>query len=49
MFAHPKISEPIRDLILKTAKRLGYVPDSRMATLISGVRSTKTRERLPIA
>ncbi|WP_081722328.1 LacI family DNA-binding transcriptional regulator [Geminisphaera colitermitum] len=36
-------------LIQKTAARLGYVPDARMAAVMSGMRMSKRRELLPIA
>ncbi len=46
---HPRISKETRDRIQTLAKRLGYVPDARVAMRMAGVREAKQREMLPIA
>ena len=45
----PEVSEKTRSKITRIARKLGYVPDARLALRMQQVRDTKTRERLPIA
>lgn len=45
----PEVSEKTRSKITRIAKKLGYVPDARLALRMQQVRDTKSRERLPIA
>lgn len=45
----PGVGAATRKRILEISKKLGYVPDARMASLMSGVRDTKNKGLLPIA
>lgn len=46
---HPGIPLETRDRVKTVARRLGYVPDARMAMQMESVRSTKKRQPIPIA
>ncbi len=45
----PGTNKETRKRILRTAKRLGYVPDARMASVMAGVRAATSKDLLPIA
>ena len=45
----PGVSQATREKILKIAQELGYVPDARMASLMSTMRDAKSKEMLPMA
>lgn len=45
----PGISNATRRKILRIAKRLHYIPDPRVATLMTKIRDTKLKDLLPIA
>lgn len=42
-------SEETRQLVLQTAKKLGYVPDARINSWLATVRGAKSKDLLPIA
>ena len=45
----PSVKKATRDRILRIARRLGYVPDARLASWMSSVREAKAKDLLPIA
>jgi len=45
----PGVSKETRALVLRVAKKLGYMPDARMAAWMQRVRDTKAKDLLPIA
>jgi LacI family transcriptional regulator len=45
----PRVKPETRMAIQQIAERVGYVPDARMARLMTGVREAKSKEPLPIA
>ncbi len=46
---HPEVGKATRQRILRIAKRLGYVPDARIASVMASVRDAQSKELLPIA
>ncbi|MFA7343743.1 MAG: LacI family DNA-binding transcriptional regulator [Terrimicrobiaceae bacterium] len=45
----PGVSPATRERVQAIARRLGYVPDARMAAIMAGVRGTKSKDLQPLA
>lgn len=45
----PRVSAETRERILSIAKKLGYTPDARLASWMTSIRETRTRDLLPVA
>ncbi len=46
---HPGINKATRERVLRIAKRIGYIPDARIASWMASVRDAKSKDLLPIA